>query len=149
MQVWQASLKRGAWLFESHTLHRTPYTIHRTPYTLHPTPYTLLPTPYTLHPTPFTLITSAVHHSIIILRSVPPREKGLYWQPTGSNPLNCRQEFSRPALRHGSTPDPPRPFSFEVKWRGELKWRRVSSCGAGRLRAVNSKLCPQERLSHL
>ena len=30
------------------------------------------------------------------------RERVLYGQPTGPNPLNHRDDFSRPALRHGS-----------------------------------------------
>ena len=30
------------------------------------------------------------------------RERVLYWQPTGPNPLNHRDEFSRPVLRHGT-----------------------------------------------
>ena len=30
------------------------------------------------------------------------RERVPYWQPTGPNPLNHRDDFSRPALRHGS-----------------------------------------------
>jgi len=33
---------------------------------------------------------------------VPRRERVLYWQPTGPNPHNHRDDFSRPALRHGS-----------------------------------------------
>jgi len=28
-------------------------------------------------------------------------ERILYWQPTGPNPLDHRDDFSRPALRHG------------------------------------------------
>ena len=31
-----------------------------------------------------------------------PRERILYWQPTGPNPPNLLDDFSRPALRHGS-----------------------------------------------
>jgi len=30
------------------------------------------------------------------------KDRFLYWQPTGPNPLNHRDGFSRPALRHGS-----------------------------------------------
>ena len=30
------------------------------------------------------------------------RERVLYWQPTGPNPLHHRDDFVRPALRHGS-----------------------------------------------
>jgi len=30
------------------------------------------------------------------------RERVLYWHPTGPNPLHHRDDFSRPALRHGS-----------------------------------------------
>ena len=34
----------------------------------------------------------------------PPvrRERLLYWQPAGPNPLNRRDDFGRPALRYGS-----------------------------------------------
>ena len=39
-------------------------------------------------------------------RASSERERVLYWQPTGPNPLNhrddFRDDFSRPALRHGS-----------------------------------------------
>ena len=30
-----------------------------------------------------------------------PRERLLDWQPTGPNPLNHRDDFSRPVLCHG------------------------------------------------
>ena len=39
-------------------------------------------------------------------KSVKSRERVidfLYWQPTGPNPLDHRDDFSRPALRHGSS----------------------------------------------
>ena len=36
------------------------------------------------------------------IRRNPQRGKVLYWQPTGPNPLNHRDDFSGPALRHGS-----------------------------------------------
>ena len=32
----------------------------------------------------------------------PRRERVFYWQPTGSNPLHHRDDYSGPALRHGS-----------------------------------------------
>ena len=36
------------------------------------------------------------------IAQAPCRERVLYCQPTGPNPLNHRDDFSRPALRHGS-----------------------------------------------
>ena len=45
------------------------------------------------------------------------RERVLYWQLTGPNPPNHRDDFSRPALRHGSLNSIFRVASYLQSWK--------------------------------
>ena len=52
-----------------------------------------------------TLTQSYISPSLLVYEeelSANPEREFFYWQPTGPNPLNHRDDFSRPALRHGS-----------------------------------------------
>jgi hypothetical protein len=41
-------------------------------------------------------------HDLGVLEKRAATERLIHWQPTGPNPLHHRDDFSRPARRHGS-----------------------------------------------
>jgi hypothetical protein len=74
-----------------HTPHPTPYTLHPTPHTLHPTPCTPHPTPYTLHPTPYTLNPSHPTPSSAISLLLRPNTKHQHSTPKHQTPNTKHQ----------------------------------------------------------
>ena len=76
----------------------------------------------------------------------PLRERVLYWQPTGPNPLNHRDDFSGPAWRHGSLKSPFQVAFYLPSWQTSLilqccshttRWRTNLSSKGNLHHAIN------------